>query len=266
MFGICQEQIRDQDLSSPPLTATYVRGAPGGPRYLAISVHGIVGDNASREILLTDIFTAFGQRLAGEDIALQPVTTIVAGVVAALRRARHPSGGAGQPRLLARHRHESGPAHRLGRRGTTRGRRSDEAVVGADCLTETGEIDDARRRLQRPIDEMLLAALGRTIAATVGDGVVAVDLGRTRPIGAQARCRPAPDGRLVHHPLSRRAHRARTVRASSASQLLDDVHDTLNAVPHYGIGYGLLRYLLRTDRTAARRRPPRRHLLLLRGH
>jgi phthiocerol/phenolphthiocerol synthesis type-I polyketide synthase E len=24
---------------------------------------------------------------------------------------------------------------------------------------------------------------------------------------------------------------------------LDDVHDTLNAVPHYGIGYGLLRYL-----------------------
>ena len=39
------------------------------------AVHGIVGDNASRDILLTDIFTAFGQRLAGEDIALQPVTT-----------------------------------------------------------------------------------------------------------------------------------------------------------------------------------------------
>ena len=30
---------------------------------------------------------------------------------------------------------------------------------------------------------------------------------------------------------------------ASARQLLDDVHDTLNAVPHYGIGYGLLRYL-----------------------
>jgi phthiocerol/phenolphthiocerol synthesis type-I polyketide synthase E len=25
--------------------------------------------------------------------------------------------------------------------------------------------------------------------------------------------------------------------------VLDDVHDTLKAVPHYGIGYGLLRYL-----------------------
>ena len=70
-----KEQIREQDLSSPPLTATYVRGVPGGPCYLAISVHGIVGDDTSRDILLTDIFTAFGQRLAGEDIALQPVTT-----------------------------------------------------------------------------------------------------------------------------------------------------------------------------------------------
>ena len=36
---------------------------------------------------------------------------------------------------------------------------------------------------------------------------------------------------------------ARRVEDVSARQLLDDVHDTLNAVPHYGIGYGLLRYL-----------------------
>ena len=32
-------------------------------------------------------------------------------------------------------------------------------------------------------------------------------------------------------------------RRRSAKQLLDDVHNTLTAVPHYGIGYGLLRYL-----------------------
>ena len=31
--------------------------------------------------------------------------------------------------------------------------------------------------LRLPLDEILLAALGRTIAQTVGDGVVAVDLG-----------------------------------------------------------------------------------------
>ena len=59
----------------PPLIATYVRGVPGGSCYLAISVQAIAADNASRDILLTDIFTAFGQQLAGEEIALQPVTT-----------------------------------------------------------------------------------------------------------------------------------------------------------------------------------------------
>ena len=35
----------------------------------------MVADNASREILVTDIFTAFGQRLAGQDIALEPAVT-----------------------------------------------------------------------------------------------------------------------------------------------------------------------------------------------
>jgi phthiocerol/phenolphthiocerol synthesis type-I polyketide synthase E len=30
---------------------------------------------------------------------------------------------------------------------------------------------------------------------------------------------------------------------ASARQRLDDVHDTLKGVPHYGIGYGLLRYI-----------------------
>ena len=73
VLGMLKEQISQQDLLSPPLTATYIQGQPGAPCYLAISLHGIVGDNASRDILLTDIFTAFGQQLAGEEIALQPV-------------------------------------------------------------------------------------------------------------------------------------------------------------------------------------------------
>ncbi len=52
-----------------------------------------------------------------------------------------------------------------------------ERLSSTLSVSETTEIDDARRRLRLPIDEILLAALGRTIAATVGDGGVAVDLG-----------------------------------------------------------------------------------------
>ena len=107
----------------------------------------IVGDNASRDILLTDIFTAFGQRLAGEDIALQPVTHVVGRVVAALRRAGHPSGGRGEPRLLAGDRHQSGPALIGSEVAGTAGVADLARLSSSLTVAETTEIDDARRRL-----------------------------------------------------------------------------------------------------------------------
>src|SRR5580693_7791543 len=43
---------------------------------------------------------------------------------------------------------------------------------------------------------------------------------------------------------------------TSAKQLLDDVHDTLKGVPHYGIGYGLLRYMYAPTARALGATPP----------
>jgi phthiocerol/phenolphthiocerol synthesis type-I polyketide synthase E len=109
-------------------------------------------------------------------------------------------------------------------------------------VSETTEIDDVRRRLQVPIDEILLAALGRTIAATVGDGSVLVDLGGS----GRSVLKPDVDLRrtvgwfTTVYPVALACVKTQD---ASASQLLVGVHDTLNAVPHYGIGYGLLRYM-----------------------
>jgi len=242
VLGILKEQIREQDLSSPPLTATYIRGLPGGLCYLAISVHGIVGDEASRDILLTDIFTAFGQRLAGEDIALQPVTTSWrewSQRCAAL--ATHPAVVESRDFWL--------------NTATTSARR----VIGAEVseppavadlvrlsssltAAETSEIDDVRRRLRLPIEDILLAALSLTIETTVGDGAVAVDLGGP----GRSVLKPDVDLRrtvgwfTAIYPVALSCTKG---DGASARQQLDDVHATLNAVPHYGIGYGLLRYL-----------------------
>ena len=242
VLGILKEQIREQELSSPPLAATYVRGGPGGLCHLAISVHGIVGDDASRDILLTDIFTAFGQRLAGEDIALQPVTTPWgewSQHCAAL--ATHPAVVESRDFWL-----ETAAAADL----RVVGSEVSEPLGVADLVrlsssltaSETSEIDDARRRLRLAIDEILLAVLSRTIAATVGDGAVAVDLGGP----GRSVLRPDVDLRrtvgwfTTVYPVVLRCAKGEDI---SARQLLDGVHDTLNAVPHYGIGYGLLRYL-----------------------
>ena len=40
-----------------------------------LTVHEMVDDTTSREVLVTDLLTAFAQRLAGSDIALEPATT-----------------------------------------------------------------------------------------------------------------------------------------------------------------------------------------------
>ena len=233
------ELHRQRDPSNP-LVASYVRGVPGGSCYLAISVPAIAADNASRDILLTDIFTAFGRRLAGEEIELQPITTpwsewsqrcaalavhpavvesrdfwLQSATAANLRVASDQVDGAPGVADLAR-------------------------IASALTVAQTTEIDDARRRLKVPIDEMLLAALSRTIAAIVGDGTLAVDL--------------SGEGRSVLKPdidVRRTVGWFNTVypvplacaKGDGAKQAIDDVHTTLNTVPHYGIGYGLLRYL-----------------------
>jgi phthiocerol/phenolphthiocerol synthesis type-I polyketide synthase E len=242
VFDILKAEIRGQNLASPPVTAAYIRGLPGGPCYLAMSVHAMVGDNASRDILLTDIFTAFGQRMAGEDIALQPVTTPWrewSQRCATL--ATHPAVVETRDFWL-----ESASRANLRVAGpeVSEPPAVDDLVKLTSALTvlETTKIDDARRRLQLPIDEILLAALGRTVAARVGDGVVAVDLGGP----GRSVLKPAVDLRrtvgwfTTVYPV---ALTCANDQDMSARQLLDHVHDTVKAVPHYGIGYGLLRYM-----------------------
>jgi phthiocerol/phenolphthiocerol synthesis type-I polyketide synthase E len=241
VFEILKGHIRAQDLSSQPLTASYIRGAADGPCYLAISVHGIVGDNESRDILLTDIFTALGQRLAGEEIALQPVTTPWR------EWSQRCAGLAAHPAVLESRDFWLETAAKATLRMAGQDSQPpavDDLVRLSSALTvsETTEIDDARRRLRAPIEEILLAALGRTIAATVGDGFLAVDLGGP----GRSVLKPDVDLRrtvgwfTTVYPVALTCAKSQD---ASARQLMDDVHDTLKAIPHYGIGYGLLRYM-----------------------
>ncbi len=255
LLGILNEQIGEQDLSSPPLAATYVRGVQGGSCYLAISVHAIAADIASREALVADIFTAFGQRLAGDEVSLEPVTTSWtewSQRCAAL--AVHPAVVESRDFWL-----ETATAASL----PVATREVAEAPGVADLVrlhsaltvSETTEIDDARRRLRIPIEEMLLAALSRTVAATVGEGSVSVDLGGP----GRSVLKPDVDLRrtvgwfTTVYPV---ALDCANGDGASAKQLLADVRDRLNTVPHFGIGYGLLRYLYApTARLLAAARP-----------
>ena len=78
----------------------------------------------------------------------------------------------------------------------------------------TAEVDGANEWLGVAADEILLAALGRTIARTIGDGVVAVDV--------------TGDRRWLLHAIPLLCASA---QQASPTEMLRDVHRMLTAVP-----------------------------------
>jgi hypothetical protein len=80
----------------------------------------------------------------------------------------------------------------------------------------TSELDGAQRYLRLPTEEILLAALGRTIARTIGDGVVTVDLTR--------KDRSVPLACV-------------SSRLASATEMLGAVHATLATAPRHRNGH-----------------------------
>jgi phthiocerol/phenolphthiocerol synthesis type-I polyketide synthase E len=242
LTGVVSETIRAQDLASAPLTGTYVTDADGEPRFLVLTVHEMVADTTAREVLVTDLLTAFAQQLAGGDIALEPATT------SWREWSQRCAALAGHPAVLDRRDFWIDNAAKVNLRvagAPVAGRPgADDLTRVALALTaeQTSQIDNARRLLQSSTDEILLAALARTIAITVGDGVAAVDLaGAGRSV-----LRPEVDLRRTVgsfstiHPI---ALPCVNNSGASAAQLLEEVSRTVKAVPHHGIGHGLLRYL-----------------------
>jgi phthiocerol/phenolphthiocerol synthesis type-I polyketide synthase E len=228
-----------QDDVTTPFTATYISGS-NGARYLVLSVHEMIADNASREILIADLFAAFTQQLAGEDILLPPTSAEWRDwSLRSAALATHPAVLETRDFWLD---NSAKATVRLGNSEITGQPRPADLTRLAAALTvdQTAEVDDARRRLAVSMEELLLAALGNTIAETVGEGVVSVDLegaGRSvlrpdvdlrRTIGRFTTIYPAP---------------VRCTRDGDATELLSAVRDTLKSVPHYGIGYSLLRYV-----------------------
>jgi phthiocerol/phenolphthiocerol synthesis type-I polyketide synthase E len=240
VLDIVAEQTAQGDLTAP-LTAVYVCG-PQGACYLALSLHEIVADTTSREILIADLFTAFTQRLAGEDISLPPNTTSWREwSLRSAALATHPAVLDTRDFWLE---NSNKATLRPADTEITQPPHSDDLTKVSSALTveQTSEVDDARRALGWSVEELLLAALSRTIAGTIGTGLLAVDLegpGRSvlrpdvdlrRTIGQFTTIYPVP------LPCA-------TSDDAQATELLETVRDTLKSVPHYGIGYGLLRHL-----------------------
>ncbi len=246
--------IKQQNLTSSPLTAVYIVGSDGAARYLAISLHETVADNASREVILTDVFTAFAQQLAGEAITLQPATTPWR------EWSQRYAALASHPDVLARREYwlQNSTAATLRLTPTESAEppgADDVARLSSALSTErTSDLDRTRRKYQFAIEDILLGALSRTIAATVGEGVLAVDL-----MGdARAVLKPDVDvRRTVGWFTSIYPVPVPCAGGESAMDTLNGLHSHLKEVPHHGIGHGLLTYMYApTARSLGAEAPP----------
>jgi phthiocerol/phenolphthiocerol synthesis type-I polyketide synthase E len=253
---VLEQHMRQQSLTSAPLTAVYLVDSDGAARYLAITLHETVADNTSREILLTDVLTAFAQRLAGEDIALQPATTPWR------EWSQRCSALASHPGVLESREYwlekSTAATLRLAQTGLPEPPTADDLALVSSALTteQTSDVDRTRRRFQFAVEDILLGALSRTIAENVGEGILAVDL--------------TGDARLVLKPdvdVRRTVGWFTTIypvplacvaaESTTTTDLLNDLHGSLKEVPHHGIGHGLLSYLYApTARTIGAQPPP----------
>ena len=225
---------------------------------LAITVPGLVADGTSREILLTDLLTAFRQQTGGS------------GHRAGTARARPGRSG----RSAARR----SPLIRRSSRAASTGWRTPQAqgctiadatpanhpVPTTSCgcprrLTaeDADEVDRARRMFQFTIDEMLLAALAQDARAPRSATALSPSTlpGTAGRFSSRMSTRAEPS---VASPRSTRCgSTASAASTPTRSRCWTTCTRSLTAVPHHGIGYGLLRYLhAPTARLLGRNRLP----------
>lgn len=242
LLEILTGELSDPELAAPPMQAAYIRDADGTARYLAVTLLELLADTGSREILLADLAIAFGQRLEGREISLAPNPVTWrdwSQRIAAL--ATHPAVIDSRDYWLETITKTT--MHIADRHVTEPPRSTDFVRVGSALSTvETAEFDRARRMFQYTSEELLLGALSRAVGDTVGEGVLAVGVeGDGRSV-----LRPDVDPRRTVGSFTTIYPTALTcarTEGSRAVELLDDVHRTLESVPHHGIGHGLLRYV-----------------------
>ena len=232
------EIIADGPGDGSMLTALLLRDADGGESRLALAVPGIVGDARSREILMSDLLTAFSQRAAGMPVSLTPASTGWRDWCQRLSElAGHRAVLDGYSRWLDT---LSEPAVRIATTDTA------APPAAADFLrlpttlgaVEAAELDDARRRTGIRLDELITAALVRGVVAIAGPGRVLIDVdGDARSI-----LKPELDLRDTVGWFGTVYPVSITAPDEGDSLLLDAVRNELRGVTHQGIGYGLLRY------------------------
>jgi amino acid adenylation domain-containing protein/non-ribosomal peptide synthase protein (TIGR01720 family) len=233
----------------PLLRAALFQGT-GGDRLL-ILIHHLAVDGVSWRILLQDLHAAYVQLERGEPVSLPAKTTSFKAW------AERISELAQSPELLAeaegwldraQERAAPLPVDFAGGREANTILSSEEVVAALDERTTRALLQDVPAVHGTGIDDVLLSALLRTFAGWTGRRSLLLEL---EGHGREELFEDVDLTRTVGWFTSAFPVLLEEVEESGVAGTLRAVREQLRAIPHHGIGYGLLRYLFREARLAA---------------
>ncbi|MBL1100667.1 non-ribosomal peptide synthetase [Streptomyces coffeae] len=232
----------------PLLAARLLRGAPGEPPMLFLTVHHLVVDGVSWRVLLEDLDTAYRQALRDEPIVLGARTTSLRDW--SRRLAGHTAAGGFDAELP----HWTAVAAECDT-GLPVDGAGENTVAAMESVTVRLDRELTTALLQRVpgvyrtrVDDVLLAALGRVLADWTGRRRVTVDLeghGREEHLLDGVDLSRTVGWFTTMFPV------ALDLPAGGWGETLKSVKERLRAVPARGIGYGALRHLAPADHPAA---------------
>nr|WP_268982560.1 non-ribosomal peptide synthase/polyketide synthase [Streptomyces sp. HF10] len=231
-------------LATGPLFTARLFTADGTrPARLLLVAHHLVVDGVSWRILLEDLETAYRQALAREPVRLPARTTSVDAWVGRLRE--HADAFAARLDHWERAaRHCADPLPVDGTGGNTMA-----DVREVTVRLDRDHTDALLRRVpgvyRTRVDDVLLTALGRVLADWTGHGTVAVGLeghGREDQLFEDVDLSRTVGWFTSLFPV------ALTVPDGDWGTALKTVKEQLRAVPDRGLGYGVLRHLVREPR------------------
>lgn len=236
-LALFEQAQRSLDLQHGPLLRALL--VPGTPDRLLLVVHHLAVDGVSWRVLLDDLHTLYRQHEQGQAPALPAKTSAVRDWAQRL----HAYAGSEPLREELRwwQAQLQGPAAALPQvNAEGRNRQCDarSASVRLDAHTTTQLLQHAPQAYRARVDDLLLTALAQTLCAWAGQPSVLVQL---EGHGREALFDEIDLSRSVGWFTS--AYPLRLAPAGAPGASLKAIKEQLRAVPHKGLGYGVLRYL-----------------------
>ncbi len=235
---------RSLDLEHGPLLRALLVDGPEGQQRLLIAIHHLVVDGVSWRVLLEDLQNVYRQLSEGESVSLPAKTNALRDWAARLQA--YASSESLREELSVWQDHLAGPTVALPvdrAQGTLRNRDADTVSVRLDAEHTRQLLQQAPSAYRTQVNDLLLTALARVLCRWSGHDSALIQLeghGRetlfdeidlTRSVGWFTSAYPL---RLTPVQIEEAAGQGASIKA---------IKEQLRAVPHKGLGYGVLRYL-----------------------